>query len=141
MELVWPAPQYLAGYADALRRGWSPDNVRPERASENLARIAADPQGFLAQQVDKEAKGPAIRLPDGVTVPRLPGYSLWMWDGEFCGSIGFRWHPAYARAEGLAQIDLTTTADNIASQRVIDATVDFSSSTFSRRPRMAAMKA
>jgi predicted acetyltransferase len=26
-------------------------------------------------------------------VPRLPGYVLWMWDGEFCGLIGFRWQP------------------------------------------------
>jgi predicted acetyltransferase len=26
-------------------------------------------------------------------VPRLPGYRRWMWDGEFCGSIGFRWQP------------------------------------------------
>ena len=24
---------------------------------------------------------------------RLPGFSRWMWDGEFCGSIGFRWQP------------------------------------------------
>jgi predicted acetyltransferase len=24
-------------------------------------------------------------------VPRLPGYLRWIWDGEFCGSIGFRW--------------------------------------------------
>jgi len=34
-----------------------------------------------------------ITLPDGSKVPRLPGYSRWMWDGEFCGSIGFRWQP------------------------------------------------
>src|SRR5262249_47056243 len=29
----------------------------------------------------------------GTSVPRLPGYRLWLWDGEFCGSIGFRWQP------------------------------------------------
>jgi predicted acetyltransferase len=23
----------------------------------------------------------------------LPGFSRWLWDGEFCGSIGFRWQP------------------------------------------------
>src|SRR5262245_61283902 len=23
----------------------------------------------------------------------LPGFSRWMWDGECCGSIGFRWQP------------------------------------------------
>jgi predicted acetyltransferase len=26
-------------------------------------------------------------------VRRLPGYRRWMWDGELCGVIGFRWQP------------------------------------------------
>lgn len=26
-------------------------------------------------------------------VPRLPGFVRWIWDGDFCGSIGFRWLP------------------------------------------------
>jgi predicted acetyltransferase len=93
MELVWPAPQYLAGYVHALEQGWSPDNLRPEAASEELARITQDPIRFISEQVDREAKGPPIVLPDGSTVPRLPGYAQWMWDGEFCGAIGFRWQP------------------------------------------------
>lgn len=93
MELVWPAAQYLSGYVQALQRKWSPDNLRPEVATDHLARIAQDPARFLAEQVDREAKGPPIVLPDGSTVPRLPGYMQWMWDGEFCGSIGLRWQP------------------------------------------------
>jgi predicted acetyltransferase len=93
MELVWPAREHLAGYVDALQRRWSPDNLRPEASAENLARIQEDPARFLAEQVDREAKGPAVVLPDGSTVARLPGYTQWMWDGEFCGSIGFRWQP------------------------------------------------
>ena len=93
MELVFPAAQYLSGYVHALQQGWSPDNLRPEAAVEELARIEKDPARFLSEQVDREAKGPPIVLPDGSTVPRLPGYSLWMWDGEFCGAIGFRWQP------------------------------------------------
>lgn len=93
MELVWPAAQYLSGYVHALEQGWSPDNLRPEVASEHLARIAHDPARFLAEQVDRDAKGPPIVLPDGSTVPRLPGFVQWMWDGGFCGSIGFRWQP------------------------------------------------
>jgi predicted acetyltransferase len=93
MDLVWPAAQYLPGYVHALRQGWSPDNLRPQAAWDELARIAEDADRFLSEQIDKEAKGPSITLPDGSTVPRLPGYSLWMWDGEFCGSIGFRWQP------------------------------------------------
>jgi predicted acetyltransferase len=92
MHLVWPAEEYLASYAAALERGWSPDNVRPEAAiREQLAQIAWDPAAFLRGMVDREAKGPPITLPDGSTAPRLPGYRKWMWDGEFCGSIGLRW--------------------------------------------------
>ena len=60
---------------------------------EELARITEDPIRFLSEQTDREAKGPPVILPDGSQVPRLPGYKLWMWDGEFCGAIGFRWQP------------------------------------------------
>lgn len=84
--------KHLRGYAAALRRGWSPDNVRgAEAARAELARIAEDPRGFVAAMVDREARGEAIELPDGTVVPRLPGYRLWMWDGEMCGAIGLRW--------------------------------------------------
>lgn len=93
LELVWPAAEYLSGYVQALEQGWSPNNLRPEVAAEELERIAADPARFLAEQVDREAKGPPVKLPDGRTVPRLPGYQRWMWDGEFCGALGFRWQP------------------------------------------------
>ncbi len=94
-------------------------------------------------------------MPDGTTRARLPGYRRWLWDGDFCGSIGFRWQrgtadlPSHvlghigfavipakrgngyaamairallpdARALGLSHIDLTTSPDNIASQRSIE---------------------
>jgi predicted acetyltransferase len=94
MHLVWPSEPYLPSYAAALKRGWSPDNVRVEAARrEQVEMIALDPDGFLRSLVDREAKGPPVTLPDGSTVPRLPAYRRWMWDGEFCGSIGFRWQP------------------------------------------------
>ena len=139
-----------------MKQGWSPDNLRPEAASEQLAQIERDPGRFLRGQVDREAKGPPVTPPYNSTAPRLPGYCLWMWDGEFCGSIGLRWQPGttelpayclghvgysvvpwkrrrgyatralhlllpYARAEGLPYIELTTDADNLPSQRVIEA--------------------
>jgi predicted acetyltransferase len=91
MDLVWPAAEYLTGYVHALQQGWSPDNLRTQTALDDLARIAEDSARFLSEQVDREAKGPPLVLPDGSLVPRLPGYSQWMWDGEFCGTIGFRW--------------------------------------------------
>ena len=94
MHLVWPARDYLPEYVSALERGWFPDNLRGEAgAREQLARIARDADRFLATLVDREAAGDPITLPDGTTVPRLPGYQRWMWDGEFCGSIGLRWQP------------------------------------------------
>jgi len=92
MTLVWPSAEYLPGYVDALKRGWSSDNIRGEAAArEELEQIAADPARFLSKQVDREAAGDPVTLPDGTTVPRLPGYKRWLWDGEFCGVIGFRW--------------------------------------------------
>jgi predicted acetyltransferase len=157
MNLVRPSMEYLPGYVAALERGWSPDNVRGEATTrEHLERIARDPEAFVASLFDREAKGEPIRLADGSTVPRLPGYTRWMWDGEFCGSIGFRWQPGTealpphclghigyavvpwkqrrgyatsalrdmlkdASAEGLRYVEITTTPDNLPSQRVIEA--------------------
>jgi predicted acetyltransferase len=156
MELVWPAAEHLPGYIHALEMGWSPDNLRPEASIEERERIARDPQAFLTEEVDREGKGPPIPLPGGAMVPRLPGYHKWMWDGEFCGTIGFRWQPGTtdlpphclghigysvvpwkrrrgyatralqlllpdAKQEGLAFVELTTDASNVASARVIEA--------------------
>jgi predicted acetyltransferase len=155
MQLVWAAEAYLPGYVAALRRGWSADNLRREAAiAEELEKIAADPAAFVRSLVDREAKGPPIPAPDGSTFPRLPGFRKWMWDGEFCGSVGLRWQPGTsmlpphvlghvgysvvpwkqgrgyatralalilpdARAEGLEYVEVTTTPDNVPSQRVI----------------------
>jgi predicted acetyltransferase len=92
MILVWPSRAYLPEYVAALERGWSADNLRGRAAAdEELQRIAVDPDAFLASRVDREARGGDVTLPDGTTAPRLPGYSRWMWDGEFCGTINFRW--------------------------------------------------
>ena len=94
MRLVWPSREHLPSYVVALERGWSPDNLRGEAAArEELARIAADPDAFVLGLVDIEAAGGPVTLADGTSAPRLPGYRRWMWDGEFCGSIGFRWQP------------------------------------------------
>jgi predicted acetyltransferase len=101
MELVVPALDRLEAYADALRRGFWSDNTRREAsAREELERIAADPAAFVASLDDPLAKGPRVILPDGSTVPRLPGYRRWMWDdgadGGFCGFVNFRWQPGTA---------------------------------------------
>src|SRR5436190_22554408 len=92
MKLVWPSFEYLTSYVAALERGRSPDNIRGQiAAQEELARIATDANAFLVSLVDREAAGDPITLLDGTKVSRLPGYRRWLWDGDFCGSIGFRW--------------------------------------------------
>lgn len=94
IEIVKPALVHLRSYKAALERGWSPDNVRLlEATREQLAAIAEDPVAFLADLDDPE---PPITLPDGGTVPRLPGFRRWIWDGDVAGSIGFRWQPGTA---------------------------------------------
>ena len=94
LELVWPTAALLPTYADALRRGWWPDNERKAAAAEDeLRQIEADPERFLAGLVDLKGEGAPITLPDGSVVKRLPGFRQWLWDGEYCGQIGFRWQP------------------------------------------------
>jgi len=94
MQLVWPSAEHLASYVAALENGWSADNARgADGAREELEKIRRDAAAFLRSLVDREAKGDPIALPDGSTVARIPGYRRWLWDGEFCGSINFRWQP------------------------------------------------
>jgi predicted acetyltransferase len=92
MELVRPSSEHLTGFADALQRGWSPDNLRPAAAQETLTSLQADPEGFLRLTEDPQGVGPPITRPDGTRVPRLPGIVRWMWDVEgFAGTINLRW--------------------------------------------------
>ncbi len=87
--LVEPSLQHLDGYAAALRKGWSPNNVR-DVTGEQLAAIAADAAGFVAQFTAPDG---TVTLGDGMVVPRLPGPVRWMWDGEFAGAISLRYLP------------------------------------------------
>lgn len=93
-KLLRPDAATLPAYRDALERGWSPTTVLPEAmAAHHLAWSATDPAGFLASLHDPEATGAPIPMPDGTTRTRLPGFTCWISDGEFCGAINFRWQP------------------------------------------------
>lgn len=92
MKLVRPSNEQLASYTAALQRGWSM-NAGAAVAQEELREIEANPSLFLARKEDREALGAPVALPDGSSVPRLPGFHRWLWDGEFCGTISFRWQP------------------------------------------------
>ena len=94
LQLLVPSLAQIDAYVEALKRDWSPDNIRlGKAAAEELAKIDADPAAFVASLDDREAKAGPVTLPDGSQVPRLPSYRRWMWDDGFCGSIGFRWQP------------------------------------------------
>jgi len=96
MQLVKPHQDHLPSYIAALERHWSFDNLRPEAAQEELGLIRTNAEAFIESMEDREAKGPPITMPDGSSVNRLPGFRRWLWDGEFCGSIGLRWQPGTA---------------------------------------------
>jgi predicted acetyltransferase len=92
VRILKPSPGMLPAYIEALERGWNPDNVRGRAgAADHLSRISEDAAAFLASLDDEEAKGPDYTAPDGTKVKRLPGFVRWIWDGTFCGMIGFRW--------------------------------------------------
>lgn len=93
-RLVVPSLDHLPSYRAALEAGWSAANIDGERARlAELALIDADAAAFVRSLDDPARTGRPNILLDGTTRPRLPGYRRWMWDGEFCGSIGLRWQP------------------------------------------------
>ena len=86
-RLLAPSPDLLDGYVDALRAGWSPNTTR-DVTQEELAAIAEDAPKHL-RILRGETRG-IIRLPDGREVERLPGFTRWIWDDAFCGTINVR---------------------------------------------------
>lgn len=93
MRLLKPSIDHIPAYVAALRRGWSPNNLRPEVAQEQLLRIDRDAASFVESLDDPTAKAGPVTLPDGSKVPRFPSIRRWIWSGEFCGHIGLRWKP------------------------------------------------
>src|SRR5205085_12573062 len=80
MQLVPPSLDRLPSYVAALKRGWSPDNIKGAAASiEELAQIEKDPRSFVESLADREAKGPPMVLPAGTTAARLPGLGIGIW--------------------------------------------------------------
>jgi len=91
--LVPPSRERLPAYISALERGFALDYRRGEAAArEELARVIADPSGFIAAQTDRQGTG-EVTLPDGSAAKRIPGFRLWIWDGELAGVISLRWLP------------------------------------------------
>jgi predicted acetyltransferase len=92
MEIVRPDVGYLESYKTGLLRSISSGTAPyPDRAQRELLEIETSPEAFLAKQDDIFASSGDIELSDGSFVPRLPGFTRWMWDGQVCGEINFRW--------------------------------------------------
>ena len=92
MEIIRPEELYLESYKLALIQSISSGTTTNlDRAQRELLEIETTPESFLAKQDDSEALSGDIELSDGSFVPRLPGFTRWMWDGEICGEINFRW--------------------------------------------------
>lgn len=89
IRLIAPNAELLDSYAAALRAGWSPNTMRDVSADE-LAAVEDDPEEFLRDLNDETGM---VELADGRREPRLPFRLFWIWDGEFCGSIGLRYRP------------------------------------------------
>lgn len=93
--LVPPSMAHLASYLDASKRGWSSETatVDPQASASEVADAEADPDAFVTALNHPTRLDLPVVLPDGSTVPRLPGVRRWMWDGEYCGSISVRYQP------------------------------------------------
>lgn len=92
MEIVRPGERYLESYKCALIQEISGGSAAyPDRAQREILEIETAPDVFLAKQDDPNALSGDIELSDGSLVPRLPGFTRWMWDGDVCGEINFRW--------------------------------------------------
>jgi predicted acetyltransferase len=89
LQLLEPSLSQLSDYADALARGWSPNNVR-DVSGEQLDAIRSGREAFVAELLSQTG---TVRLPDGTETPKLPNRVRWMWDGAFAGHIGLRWQP------------------------------------------------
>jgi predicted acetyltransferase len=92
MEIIRPEERYLESYRLALIQSISSGTAAYlDRAQSELLEIETAPELFLAKQDDPSALTGDIKLSDGSFVPRLPGFTRWMWDGDLCGEINFRW--------------------------------------------------
>lgn len=90
MQLIRPDRQRLPLFVEAMERSLAESSLEQWYAQEQLRMAREESELFLAQTQDMVGVG-TIRIAEGVEVPRLPGFTRWMWDGELSGVINFRW--------------------------------------------------
>lgn len=89
LTLEPPTLALLPQYAEALRRGWSPNNTR-DVSQEQMALFRQAPERLLAELTRQDG---TIIIEGGRRVPRLPSRVFWISDGGFCGVINLRFTP------------------------------------------------
>jgi predicted acetyltransferase len=111
MKLVKPGVEYLESYLGCLRRGVDPIRFGESETplSNEIAEISNDVTKFFKQTFNITGGGEPVKMDDGTFVERLPSITWWLWDGEFCGRIQFRWqhkrlncHPIVLDTLGMA---------------------------------------
>ena len=93
MKLVKPSIEYLDSYLECLKRGIDPIRYRESETplTNEIEEISNDVTKFFKQTFNITGGGEPIKQDDGTFVERLPSITWWIWDGEFCGRIQFRW--------------------------------------------------
>jgi predicted acetyltransferase len=93
MKLVKPSIEYLDSYLGCLRRGVDPIRYRESETplTNEIEEISNDVTKFFKQNFNITGGGELLKMEDGTFVERLPSITWWLWDGEFCGRIQFRW--------------------------------------------------
>lgn len=90
LRLERPCRALLPGFVAALKAGWSPTTSHDTSGAllEKLGKLGED--AFLASF---NATDGTVTLDNGKVVPKLPGVVFWISDGDFAGSINFRYSP------------------------------------------------
>ncbi len=85
--LVRPDAARMVSFVEAMREGYSRDNLRPE-TPQTIDDIAAAPDWFVGTLLNPPT---TIVLPDGTLGERVPETILWWVEGpEFLGSVSVR---------------------------------------------------
>lgn len=94
IELITPCLSALGMYKNALKRGYSPNNLNPQHyAGLELAHIETDPCDFIATIDGSRNQQQILDLARGSST-RFPGLRRWLMDDHtFIGSFNFRWNP------------------------------------------------
>ncbi len=86
-QLVRPELAHIPSFLEALREGFSRDNLRATSPGE-IAQIEREPEWFVRQVNHPPSQ---VVLPDGTLGQRVPSTELWYMDGDtFLGSVGVR---------------------------------------------------